>query len=197
MIDFCMGLPHLPAMTDARQDYARSMTEALAAAGFPAEAASALAEFDSENYLYVRRVRKGDIPQTLIDELGAGLEGVQFHALAAVIRIASGFGRPGPQEVTVGHLAEELLVDASRASRIASDLVDRGYLCRAVSQQDGRRAVLEPTRAGRELLDRFLAAKWARTIGLFRDWPAEDIVTFARLFTRFNDGLREQYPPRG
>lgn len=184
-------------MTDPRCDYARSLTEALAAAGFPAGAVTALAEFDAENYLYVRRVRKGDIPQTLIDELDAGLEGVQFHALAAVIRIASGFGRPGPQEVTVGHLAEELLVDASRASRIASDLVDRGYLCRAVSQQDGRRAVLEPTTAGRDLLNRFLAAKWARTIRLFRDWPAEDIVAFARLFSRFSAGLREQYPQRG
>ncbi|QLQ20688.1 MAG: winged helix-turn-helix transcriptional regulator [Exiguobacterium profundum] len=140
---------------------------------------------------------QGDIPQTLIDELGAGLEGSQFHALAAVIRIASGFGRPGPQEVTVGHLADDLLVDASRASRIASDLVDRGLLRRAVSQQDGRRSVLVPTEVSRELLDRFLAAKWNRTIRLFRDWPAEDIVTFARLFARFSAGLREQYPPRG
>lgn len=184
-------------MTDPRCEYTRSLSEALAVAGFPAEAAAALAEFDTENYLYVRRVRKGDIPQTLIDELGAGLEGSQFHALAAVIRIASGFGRPGPQEVTVGHLADDLLVDASRASRIASDLVDRGLLRRAVSQQDGRRSVLVPTEAGRELLDRFLAAKWNRTIRLFRDWPAEDIVTFARLFARFSAGLREQYPPRG
>ncbi len=194
-IDSRTGLRHAPHMTHPRHTtQARTLTEALTAAGFPAEVAAALAEFDSENYQYVRRVRKGDIPQALIDELGSGLEAAQFHGLASVIRIASGSGRAAPQEVTVGQLAEDLMVDASRASRIASDLVDRGFLRRAVSQQDGRRSVLEPTESGLHLLDRFLAAKWDRAIRLFRDWPAEDIVTFSRLFARYNDGMRQLYP---
>jgi DNA-binding MarR family transcriptional regulator len=174
--------------------HTRNLVAALSEAGFTSEVAAALALFEAENYQYIRRVRKGDIPQALIDELGSGLEAAQFHTLASVIRIASGFGRAAPQEVTVGLLAEDLLVDASRASRIASDLVDRGLLRRAVSQQDGRRSVLEPTETGRRLLDRFLAAKWDRTIRLFRDWPAEDILAFSRLFARYNEGIRQLYP---
>lgn len=177
-----------------RDAYAERLADALTGAGFTPEVAAALVSFDIENYQYVRRVRKGDIPQALVDVLDAGIEPAQFHALAAVIRLGAGFGRDGPGEVTVGHLAEDLLVDASRASRIAADLVDRGFLQRAVSQQDGRRSVLEPTAAGRDLVDRFLQAKWQRTIRLFRDWPEEDILAFARLFRRFGEGMREQYP---
>jgi hypothetical protein len=39
-----------------------------------------------------------------------------------------------------------------------------------------------------------LDAKWQRTIRLFAQWSAEDIVTFARLFGRYTEGMREQYP---
>ena len=94
----------------------------------------------------------------------------------------------------MGLLAEEMVVDSSRASRIAADLVERGLIARAVSQEDGRRSVLVPTEAGLALLNGFLEAKWRRTIQLFRDWPEQDILTFARLFTRYNEGMREQYP---
>ncbi|QYZ70384.1 MarR family winged helix-turn-helix transcriptional regulator [Neotabrizicola shimadae] len=182
-------------MTTAPHDsYVERLTAALAGAGFAPPVAEALAGFDQENYQFIRRVRKGDIPKALIEGLGVEVEPMQFHALAAVTRIASGFGRDGPGEVTVGHLAEDLMVDASRASRLASDLVDRGFLRRAVSQQDGRRSVLEATEAGQALIERFLAAKWERTIRLFRDWPEEDILTFARLFRRYGEGMREQYP---
>lgn len=177
-----------------RPAYADRLTAALTAAGFPDRVAAALAGFDQENFHYIRRVRKGEVPRALIEGLGVDLEPMQFHALGAVMRIASGFGREGPAEVTVGHLAEDLMVDASRASRLVSDLVDRGYLRRSVSQQDGRRSVLEPTEAGRDLIDRFLAAKWERTIRLFRDWPEEDILAFARLFRRYGEGMQQQYP---
>ena len=176
------------------QPYAEAVLARLHQAGFAPRAAEALLAFDAELFHHVRRVIKGDVPQSLLEELGTDLETTQFHALSALIRIRHGYGRPGPEEPTVGLLAEELAVDPSRASRIASDLVERGYLARAVSQADGRRSVLELTAKAGTLFDAFHRAKWQRTMNLFQDWSAEDIVTFSRLFARYREGMAQQYP---
>lgn len=168
----------------------------LEASGFSDRAANALLSLDADHFHFVRRVMKGDVPQSLMDEIDAGLETTQFHALSAIMRIRGGYGR-APQEATVGLLAEEMALDPSRASRIAADLVERGLLARAVSQEDGRRSVLMPTEAARALMDAFLAAKWQRTMKLFSNWSEEDILTFSRLFSRYTEGMREQYPGRG
>lgn len=169
------------------------IAQSLADEGFSDAAAEALLQIDAENFVYMRRVKKGDIPQSLMEEMGTGIEPMQFLSLAAIIRIETGRGRPAA-EPTVGLLAEEMQVDASRASRIAADLVDRGLVMRAASQEDGRRSVLVPTAEGRALLEAFLRAKWQRTMRLFRDWPEEDVLAFARLLKRYNDGMRAQYP---
>lgn len=171
--------------------------ENLAEAGFSEDAAIALLSLDADLFQYMRRVVKGDVPHSLMQELDAGLEATQFHALSAILRIQNGYGRPGPQEVTVGLLAEEMNLDPSRASRIAADLVERGLIARAVSQEDGRRSVLVATEAAAVLVDAFLRAKWQRTMKLFATWAEPDIVTFSHLFGRYLDGMREQYPGQG
>jgi DNA-binding MarR family transcriptional regulator len=169
---------------------------ALRDAGFDDDAAMALMSLDADMFHHVRRVMKGDIPQSVLQELGTDLEATQFHALAALVRIRQGHGRPA-QEPTVGLLAEEMNVDPSRASRIASDLVDRGYLARAVSQADGRRSVLELTEKAGQMFQAFHRAKWQRTMRLFKGWSSKDIVTFARLFGKYRDGMAQQYPLEG
>ena len=184
-----------PPQPQLKPRYPEKILQALAEAGFSDAAAAALMSLDADHFHFVRRVIKGDVPQSLMDELGAGLEATQFHALSAIMRIQSGFGRPAV-EATVGLLADEMNLDPSRASRIAADLVDRGLLARAVSQSDGRRSVLVPTDAARVLLDGFLRAKWQRSMALFRDWSEDDILTFARLFARYSDGMRAAYPGR-
>lgn len=171
--------------------------ENLRLAGFDPAAAVALMGFDADMFHHVRRVMKGDVPQSLLRELGTELEATQFHALAALTRIQHGQGRSRPEEPTVGMLAEEMAVDPSRASRIASDLVARGYLVRAASQSDGRRSVLQLTERAGRLFQAFHAAKWARTMRLFQDWSTDEIVTFARLFAKYRDGMAEQYPQAG
>jgi DNA-binding MarR family transcriptional regulator len=194
---------HVSPMTDAPTPpppgkgsaaYRAQVADLLAGQGFAPGAIAALLDFDAENFLYVRRVMKGDIPQTLMRELDTGLEISQFHALSAILRIRGGYGRPAPQEATVGLLAEELSLDPSRASRIAADLVDRGLVARAVSQEDGRRSILNPTDRGIALMQAFLAAKWQHMARVFADWSEDEIATFARLFTRYSDGLRREYP---
>jgi DNA-binding MarR family transcriptional regulator len=166
----------------------------LQAQGFSGEAATALMALDAENFRYVRRVQKGDVPRSLMRELGTDLEATHLQALGAVLRIECGHGRDMPQEVTVGLLAEEMNLDPSRASRIAADLVEKGLVLRAVSQEDGRRSVLVTTQEAGALMDAFLRAKWQRTMRLFEDWPEDDIISFAKLFARYVEGMREQYP---
>lgn len=177
--------------------YHETALENLRLAGFDQAAAIALMGLDADMFHHVRRVMKGDVPQSLLDELGTDLEATQFHALAALVRIRQGQGRAAPAEPTVGLLAEEMAVDPSRASRIASDLVDRGYLARAASQDDGRRSVLELTDKAGKLFQAFHTAKWQRTMRLFQDWSSDEIVSFARLFAKYRDGMAEQYPTGG
>ncbi|MEO8244825.1 MAG: MarR family transcriptional regulator [bacterium] len=171
--------------------------QSLQEAGYSAAAVDALLALDVDNFQYVRRVMKGDLPQSLIAEIGSGLEITLFHALSAILRIQNGYGRAVPQEVTVGLLAEEMNLDPSRASRIAADLVDRGYVARAVSQEDGRRSVLTTTDAAYKLMEAFRQAKWQRTMRLFSTWSEDDILTFSRLFGRYAEGMRDQYPGLG
>ena len=180
-------------MANAYQDRIRAEIEA---AGFSQMSATALMTFDADHFTLVRRVTKGDVPQSLMEELDSGVEATHFHALSAILRIQCGYGRSSAHEVTVGLLAEELNLDPSRASRIAADLVERGLLARAVSQEDGRRSVLVPTAAAGALMEAFMQAKWRRMVKLFSTWSEADIVAFAALFGRYNAGMRAQYPGR-
>lgn len=173
-----------------------AIRQTLDGSGLSPEVVEALLALDIASFHFVRQVKKGDLPQSLIAEIDAGLEVTQFHALTAVARIMGGYGR-AKGEATVGVLAEEMALDPSRASRIAADLVERGLLERGVSQEDGRRSVLRPTEAGVALMDAFLRAKWARTLRLFADWSEADIVQFATLFGRYQAGMRAQYPVHG
>ncbi len=183
-----------PAPGKGSPGYRAQVGAQLAALGFAPGTIAAMLDFDAEHFLFVRRVMKGDVPQALMAEIGTGLEVSQFHALSAILRIRGGYGRPAPQEPTVGLLAEEMCLDPSRASRIAADLVERGLVARGVSQGDGRRSILNPTGRGMDLIQSFLTAKWQRNARIFADWSAEDIETFARLFGRYSEGMRREYP---
>lgn len=191
----CAAIGGMSAELPPRIDPTGSgLRDALAATGLAAPVVEALVALDTANFQFARRVMKGELPATLIAEIAPGLEIGQFYALSAIARIESGRGQAQPQAPTVGLLAAELMVDPSRASRIAADLVERGLIARAVSQQDGRRSVLEPTAEGRALLQAFVAAKWRRMLRIFADWSAADIEAFARLFERYSEGMRQEYP---
>lgn len=90
-------------------------------------------------------------------------------------------------EVTVGTVAERLGMDPSVASRMVSDAIAAGVVRRAVSQQDGRRAVIELTPAGEELRERMRVKYRATFEHITREWPRSERVTFARLLRRYVD----------
>ncbi|MFI1913584.1 MarR family winged helix-turn-helix transcriptional regulator [Nocardia sp. NPDC020380] len=92
-------------------------------------------------------------------------------------------------EVTVGGLAEHLCTDPSVASRMVTDNIKAGYLIRVPSQQDGRRAVLQLTPAGQDLIARFRRFQREAFEYITGDWLEHDRLEFARLMIRYVDSI--------
>jgi DNA-binding MarR family transcriptional regulator len=93
----------------------------------------------------------------------------------------------------VGLLAEELDIDPSRASRIASDLIARGYVRREAAQDDGRKSILVLTDAAWAVLGQMREQKWSKMSALFEGWSEDEILAFSRLFLRYIDGIARVY----
>ncbi|WP_308262176.1 MarR family winged helix-turn-helix transcriptional regulator [Rhodococcus erythropolis] len=98
-------------------------------------------------------------------------------------------------EMTVGGLADHLLVDPSVASRMVSDCISHGYLIRAASQQDGRRTVLHLTEEGSALLRRFRHQQRQAFEYITRGWPEAERLEFARLLLKYTDSTAQLPAP--
>jgi DNA-binding MarR family transcriptional regulator len=169
------------------------LPDRLAEAGHSPEAVAALLGFDSEMFAWHRRALKGELAGRLIAEMGLEIELSQFHALTAIHRIEHGVGRAAPLPATVGLLAEEMSLDPSRASRIASGLIDEGWVRRDVAQDDGRKSVLVLTDKADAVFRRFRDLKWDKLLEVFADWNEADILAFSRLFARYSEGMARVY----
>ena len=163
----------------------------LAESGFAPETQDALLALEEAMFHWHRRVLKGELTGRLLAEMGAELEPGLFQGLTAVVRIETGVGRTAPAQPTVGLVAEEMAIDPSRASRITSALIARGYLAREAAQEDGRKSVLRLTDKGRGLLVEMRERKWLAFVRLFADWDAAEIADFSRLFRRYVDAVSE------
>jgi DNA-binding MarR family transcriptional regulator len=161
-----------------------------ATSGMSAEAAEALAAIDAT----VTRIRRGmvrrDFGRVILHELDPGLDLVHMDAMAAAAPGEVGCSAPSG-EVTVGLVAEQLSVDPSRASRVVSDLVERGYLLRVASQADARRTGLMPTERGVALLRAFRLSKWQAMVRVLGSWREDELIVFAGLIERFSTWTHE------
>lgn len=171
--------------------------DALSSAGLSVQAVDALLALDAAMFQWMRAVMRGEMPAHILAELNSDLDLSQFQALTAVTRLRCGIGRPAPTEATIGLLAEEMHIDPSRASRIATDLIDRGMLRREVSQADGRRAVLALTDAATQVLAGFRELKWAKQMAFLKNWPEADILRLSDLFTRYASEMQTILRPAG
>jgi DNA-binding MarR family transcriptional regulator len=113
-------------------------------------------------------------------DLTGEMRHVQHILAVEAVRTAEG----GGEEATVATVAHQLGLDHSGASRIVRDAVAAGYLVRAVSPQDRRRASLRLTAEGRRLLTG--ARDWQRAAydDLTAQWSAEDRERFAGYLQR-------------
>ena len=105
---------------------------------------------------------------------------------------------PGPgseREVSVGDIARQMRIDPSRASRLVAGLVERGYLLRAVAQQDARRAVLLRSEQAERVLTEIHRVKRQLIADIVSDWPAEEIGQFADGFETFIAALERRTSP--
>ena len=173
--------------------YLAAVRDRLSREGVAPRVAEALMELDSAVFLWHRMAVKGELPARLMTEMGVGLEPSQFFALTAVVRIECGIGRARPEAATVGLLAEELAIDPSRASRVASELIAGGFLRREADQHDGRKTILRLTEKASETMSAFRELKWSRLLEVFGDWEGEEVEVFSRLFARYVEGIRRVY----
>ncbi|MEV6714726.1 MarR family winged helix-turn-helix transcriptional regulator [Lentzea sp. NPDC051208] len=90
-------------------------------------------------------------------------------------------------EVSVGGVADALGIDPSVASRMVADCIAHGYLLRAPSQFDGRKAVLQLTEAGLALRDRFRSQQRQAFEYITQDWPVAERRELARLIIKYAD----------
>ncbi|MEA2026985.1 MAG: MarR family transcriptional regulator [Chloroflexota bacterium] len=90
---------------------------------------------------------------------------IGFTGLAALYAVA------GPVTLTVGDLADQLDRSPSAASRIVSELVDRGYLERVVEVADRRQRVLALTVEGQALLSAVDHARADQFLSVVRPMP--------------------------
>ncbi|MET9248282.1 MarR family winged helix-turn-helix transcriptional regulator [Nonomuraea sp. NPDC003709] len=91
--------------------------------------------------------------------------------------------------VTVSTVAQALSVDQPRASRLVAAAVAAGLVRREADQADGRKAWLVLTEAGQAALEQAHRARQAAFAAAMEEWPEEDRAEFARLLTRFVEGL--------
>lgn len=192
---------HIDAMTGSKPflrgklppSFFAEIPAKLAEAGHGEGAIAALLDLDAEMFAFHRRGAKGELVGKLIGEMGLTLELAEFTALTAISRITYGIGREVAEPATVGLLAEELGLDPSRASRLATSLIAAGWVRRAVAQDDGRKSVLEFTDKAVTMFARFRDLKWQKMIEIFAGWEAEDIEAFARLFARYGEDFVKVY----
>jgi DNA-binding MarR family transcriptional regulator len=92
-------------------------------------------------------------------------------------------------QVGVNGVAMALGIDQPRASRLVATAVADGLVRREADQTDGRRAFLVRTEAGRAVTEVIRGSRRVAFAAAMSDWSDDDRVDFARLLSRFVDGL--------
>jgi DNA-binding MarR family transcriptional regulator len=86
--------------------------------------------------------------------------------------------------VTVGQVAEVLLCDMARASRVVHRMVDDGLLTVRVADDDGSQRQVELADAGRRVVAAAAERRRRHLRAATAGWPAEDVRTLIRLVDR-------------
>lgn len=128
-----------------------------------------------------RTMGRQDITRMSIDSLNLSLDPGHVD----ILHILGAYGRGEIEEVTVGDIATRMGVDPSRASRLVSEMVDRGIVRRLASQADSRRIALELTEAGEAMGDQIRQYKWQVFAEAFLEWPEDELEQCANLFERY------------
>ena len=160
------------------------------AIGLTCEAAESLVGVDAALFMWRRRLMKGELVRTVLARLQIDIEQAEFEAMTAVSRLTYGIGNEPRPRVTIGDIAEELRIDPSRASRLITALVSKGYLRREIVQSDARKTSLRLTDTSKALFQNFMTQKWSVIFDAFADWQPSEIADFERLLSRYLDSMQ-------
>ncbi|WP_244867642.1 MarR family winged helix-turn-helix transcriptional regulator [Vannielia litorea] len=178
-------------------DRDREVVEKLEHVGVGESLAQSALELDAIMQRWRRRVFKRELGVRAVRELGLKVELAELDALIAVWRPANEFGDETSGETTVGSVANRLGIDPSRASRLTTELIRKGFVRRGVSQEDARRAILQVTPEGDRIVHAVRAFKFY-TLGHFlKSWTEEEVRTFVPLLERFSSWSEEPDDPSG
>lgn len=154
--------------------------------GMSPDSAQAAVDIDATMAHIRRSMAKREMGRLALRELNLPIDTADLDILSALEGCSAHAG-----EATVGFIAERLSVDPSRASRIVADAVEKGIIRRVASQSDSRRIVLELTETGHAHALAVRQYKWKIFADALGQWTEEDLVTFARLFSRFSTWVAE------
>ncbi|APX24757.1 MULTISPECIES: MarR family winged helix-turn-helix transcriptional regulator [Salipiger] len=167
-------------------------------AGIGREVSQAALDIDAVLQRWRRRVMKRELGHAALNDLGLDLDVPQLDVLMAVRAPANEFRDEDTGcETMVGTVAARLGIDPSRASRITSELIRRGFIRREVSQQDARRSVLELTETGARIVEAVRTYKLLVLGSYLRDWRKDEIETFLPLLERFSAWSERAERPSG
>lgn len=170
---------------------ASAINALLEKAGISPETTDVVLTVDALLQRWRRRAMRREMGHKALIDLKAGIDLAQLDVLIAIEGPAPEFGEASG-ETMIATVAERLGIDPSRASRVVSEMVERGFARRAVSQADARRTIIELTERGRALVDAVRAYKFLVMGDFFSGWSAEDLAVFVPLLQRFaswNEGM--------
>jgi DNA-binding MarR family transcriptional regulator len=169
--------------------------ELFTAAGYSPEAAAAIVHIDATMQRIRRSIAKREFVAEILRKMDGGIDLQLLDVMGAVSHWFPENLKDADREVTVGTVAARLGIDPSRASRLVSELVDKGYIRRVASQADSRRIVLEATEKGWAFGEEFRRRKGDTLIRALRSWTEDELVTFSRLLERYSHWTKEGLQP--
>ncbi len=163
---------------------ASAINALLKKAGISPETTDVVLTVDAVLQKWRRRAMRRELGHKALIDLKAGIDLAQLDVLIAIEGPEPEFGE-AVGETMIATVAERLGIDPSRASRVVSEMVERGFARRAVSQADARRTIIELTESGRALVQAVQAYKFLVMGDFFSGWSAEDLDVFLPLLQRF------------
>ncbi|WP_254919077.1 MarR family winged helix-turn-helix transcriptional regulator [Oceanicola sp. 22II-s10i] len=129
-------------------------------------------------------MQKRELGRMALRELDLPLDLPKLDVLIAIWAPSNEFGRD-ETETMVSTIATRLGIDPSRASRLVSDLINQGFVKRAVSQQDARRTVVELTDSGLAIVETVRTIKFLMLGDYLSGWSLDEIDAFVPQLERF------------
>ncbi|MFF2747306.1 MarR family winged helix-turn-helix transcriptional regulator [Kitasatospora sp. NPDC058048] len=126
-------------------------------------------------------LNRGRLVERAAEDAGLGRD----RAAVGVLVTLRTAGKP----LRIGEIAERMQVVGPHITRQVQVLEKRGLARRIPDPHDARARLIEPTGAGAEATDRYLAFLLGWFTDTLADWPRQDRDDLTRLLARFADDV--------